>query len=179
MATATAAEAAVVEAAAGLGRLPTPLGDLVVAWRGSEMVVADFADSGARLDALLGKAFKNKPQELDVPAVFRDRFTRYFNGETAALDGVPVAPVGTPFQLAMRRALRTVPPGERLTYGGLAARLGLAATAARAVGRANALNPVSLVIPCHRLAGADGTLTGYAGGLHRKAWLLRHEGCVL
>lgn len=177
MATATVAEA--VAAAVGLGRLATPLGDLVVAWRGDAVVVADFADSGARLDGLLGKVFKNKPQELDVPAVFRDRFTRYFNGEVAALDGVPVAPVGTPFQLAMWRALRTVPPGERLTYGGLAARLGLAPTAARAVGRANALNPVSVVIPCHRLTGADGTLTGYAGGLHRKAWLLRHEGCMV
>ncbi|WP_245913416.1 methylated-DNA--[protein]-cysteine S-methyltransferase [Caenispirillum bisanense] len=156
--------------------MPTPLGDLVVAWSGAALVVADFADSGLRLDGLIGKAFKNKPQELDVPAVFRDRFTRYFNGEIAALDGVPVAPVGTPFQLAMWRGLRAVPPGERLTYGAMAARLGLSATAARAVGRANALNPISVVIPCHRLTGADGTLTGYAGGLHRKAWLLRHEG---
>lgn len=99
----------------------------------------------------------------------------YFAGDFAALDAVAVDPGGTPFQRAVWLALREIPAGTRLTYAQLATRLGRPA-AMRAVGHANGANPISLVIPCHRLVGADGALTGYGGGLERKAWLLAHEG---
>lgn len=99
----------------------------------------------------------------------------YFDGAFAALDMVSVNPGGTPFQRAVWSALREIPAGTRMTYAKLATRLGRPA-AMRAVGHANGANPISLVIPCHRLVGADGALTGYGGGLERKAWLLAHEG---
>lgn len=159
----------------GVGRLPTPLGDLVIAWRGPVLCVADFADSGPRLDRLLARAFRRLPQRGDVPPDLVAAFDRYFGGDCGALDAVPVEPAGSPFQRRVWAALRALPPGAACSYGTLARRLDLSPAAARAVGRANALNPVSLAIPCHRLTGADGTLTGYAGGLWRKEWLLRHE----
>lgn len=99
----------------------------------------------------------------------------YFAGDLTALDALPVNPGGTPFQRSVWSALREIPAGTRITYAQLAVRLGRPA-ALRAVGHANGANPISLVIPCHRLVGADGSLTGYGGGLERKRWLLAHEG---
>lgn len=162
----------------GVGRLPTPLGDLVVGWRGAALVVADFADTGDRLAALLRRQFRILPRSSEVPHSFADAVSSYFGGDVGALGGVEVAPAGTGFQQRVWLALRQIPAGEVRTYGGLARSLGLADGAARAVGRANALNPVSIVIPCHRLTGIGGALTGYAGGLARKSWLLRHEGAL-
>ncbi len=98
----------------------------------------------------------------------------YFEGDLAAIDGVAVATGGTPFQRAVWAALRTIPAGETASYGGLAARLGRP-TAMRAVGMANGANPISVIVPCHRVIGANGSLTGYGGGVERKRWLLRHE----
>jgi methylated-DNA-[protein]-cysteine S-methyltransferase len=100
--------------------------------------------------------------------------TRYFDGEIAALDRMPVAPSGTPFQRKVWSALRTIEGGTTLSYGGLARRID-EPRAVRAVGLANARNPIGLVVPCHRVVGSDGTLTGYSGGLARKRWLLEHE----
>ncbi len=85
---------------------------------------------------------------------------------------------GTEFQRRVWAELRAIPPGSTRTYGELAARLG-GPNASRAVGLANSQNPLSIVVPCHRLVGSDGSLTGYAGGLARKQWLLRHEGAIL
>jgi methylated-DNA-[protein]-cysteine S-methyltransferase len=99
----------------------------------------------------------------------------YFAGEMAALGRVPWTVVGTDFQKTVWRALLDIPAGTTTTYGALAARIGRPA-AVRAVGLANGANPVGLVIPCHRVIGADGSLTGYGGGLERKRWLLAHEG---
>lgn len=101
----------------------------------------------------------------------------YFDGDLTALDALPVNPGGTPFQRLVWNALREIPAGTRLTYAQLAERLGRPA-ALRAVGHANGANPISIVIPCHRLVGADGSLTGYGGGLARKHWLLAHEGVI-
>jgi methylated-DNA-[protein]-cysteine S-methyltransferase len=84
---------------------------------------------------------------------------------------------GTPFQRAVWTGLTTIAPGQTLSYGALAARLGCP-SAVRAVGTANGSNPISVVVPCHRVIGADGTLTGYGGGLTRKRWLLNHEGAA-
>ena len=106
-------------------------------------------------------------------AVAADQLAEYFAGTRTAFD-LPVHLVGTPFQLLVWEGLRTIPYGQTLTYGELAARLGRPG-ASRAVGLANGRNPVSIVVPCHRVVGADGSLTGYGGGLERKAALLAHE----
>jgi methylated-DNA-[protein]-cysteine S-methyltransferase len=99
---------------------------------------------------------------------------RYFDGEITALDTIPVAFSGTPFQQKVWTALRGIAAGSTLSYGALAKRIG-EPTAVRAVGLANGRNPIGIVVPCHRVIGADGSLTGYGGGLHRKRWLLAHE----
>jgi methylated-DNA-[protein]-cysteine S-methyltransferase len=99
----------------------------------------------------------------------------YYAGRRAALGDLVLAPAGTPFQRRVWAALREIPHGTTTTYGRLAARVGRP-RGARAVGLANNRNPLAIVVPCHRVVGADGTLTGYAGGLDKKAWLLAHEG---
>jgi len=101
----------------------------------------------------------------------------YFAGDIAVLDKLAVAEFGTPFQRLMWRNLRKVKAGTTLSYGAFARRIGKPA-AIRAVGAANGANPISVVVPCHRLVGADGALTKYGGGLHRKQWLLEHEGAA-
>jgi methylated-DNA-[protein]-cysteine S-methyltransferase len=100
----------------------------------------------------------------------------YFTGARTTFD-LPLAPVGTPFQQRVWAALRAIPFGETTTYLGIARTLG-DPKATRAVGAANGRNPIGIVVPCHRIIGADGSLTGYAGGLDRKRWLLRHEESV-
>jgi methylated-DNA-[protein]-cysteine S-methyltransferase len=94
-----------------------------------------------------------------------------------ALDQVPVSAGGTAFQQRVWKALRTIPAGETRSYGQLAVQL-RHPKASRAVGHANSLNPVAIIVPCHRVIGASSALTGYAGGLHRKRWLLHHEGAL-
>ncbi len=98
----------------------------------------------------------------------------YFAGEVTALDGLPVALEGTAFQRAVWQALAEIPCGETRSYRDIARRIGNPA-AVRAVGLANGANPIGLVVPCHRVIGADGSLTGYGGGIERKRWLLAHE----
>ncbi len=98
----------------------------------------------------------------------------YFEGELGAVDATPVRTGGTIFQRMVWDALRLIPPGTTTTYGCLAERIGRA-NAHRAVGFANGSNPVAVVVPCHRVIGANATLTGYGGGLHRKEWLIAHE----
>lgn len=110
-----------------------------------------------------------------APRQVRDPLARYFDGDLEALGQTPWRLCGSPFQQKAWRALFEIPPGETRTYAEQAARIGQPA-AIRAVGTANGANPISLVLPCHRVIGTDGTLTGYGGGLHRKAWLLAHEG---
>jgi len=104
--------------------------------------------------------------------------SRYFEGDIAALDDIAVDLHGTEFQRRVWSALRDIAAGTTISYGELARRIGRP-RAVRAVGAANGANPVSLVLPCHRVVGTSGTLTGYGGGLHRKQWLLVHEGAAL
>jgi methylated-DNA-[protein]-cysteine S-methyltransferase len=105
---------------------------------------------------------------------FSRRVQAYFEGDLAALHDIPVRADGTAFQRQVWGALRQIPAGRTTTYGRLAARIGRP-TAPRAVGLASGANPIAIVVPCHRLIGVDSRLTGYAGGLERKEWLLRHE----
>lgn len=101
----------------------------------------------------------------------------YFDGKLRVFD-LPLAAQGTPFQQRVWKALRDIPYGTTVSYGALAGRIGRP-KASRAVGLANGRNPISIVVPCHRVIGADGSLTGYGGGLPRKRWLLNHEGVAI
>ena len=102
----------------------------------------------------------------------------YFAGNLAAIDEIRVETGGTPFQREVWAALRTIPAGTTLSYSALAVQIGRP-KAVRAVGLANGANPISIVVPCHRVIGANNSLTGYGGGMQRKRWLLAHEGFLL
>jgi methylated-DNA-[protein]-cysteine S-methyltransferase len=161
-----------------LGRVPSPLGTILVVSDAAERVLAlDWEDYTARLERLLHvqrgiAAARLTPAR--APAGLAQRLARYFDGELRALDEIDVCWCGTPFQRAVWAALRAIPAGRTLSYGALAERIERP-RAVRAVGAANGSNPISLVVPCHRVIGADAKLTGYAGGLERKRWLLDHE----
>jgi methylated-DNA-[protein]-cysteine S-methyltransferase len=112
------------------------------------------------------------------PLGYSGRLEAYFDGDIEALQPIKTDPSGTPFQRLVWNALRAIPPGQTESYGTLAARIHKP-SACRAVGLANGQNPISLVIPCHRVIGSNGSLTGYGGGLDRKKWLLEHEGALV
>ncbi len=109
-----------------------------------------------------------------IPGI-TDRMRAYFDGEIDALDAIPVEAGGTEFQRSVWKSLRLVRAGSTISYGDLARKIGRP-QAVRAVGMANARNPIPVVIPCHRVLASDRTLHGYGGGLERKKWLLDHEG---
>jgi methylated-DNA-[protein]-cysteine S-methyltransferase len=159
-----------------LHRLDTPLGDvLLVSDEQGVLRALDFSDYEPRMRKLLRIHYGDANLRMSaVPAQLADPIARYFDGEVTALDAIACETNGTEFQRRIWRALRSIPPGTTQTYGTVARSFGMP-NAARAVGLANGSNPISIVIPSHRLIGADGTLTGYAGGLHRKRWLLDHE----
>ncbi|WP_377155349.1 methylated-DNA--[protein]-cysteine S-methyltransferase [Roseateles sp. UC29_93] len=147
----------------------TPLGRLLIARNAEGLSGLWFEDQKYHPGALAAPRDDEDALLRDAVAAMKD----YFAGRTAALP--PMSPSGTAFQQAVWRALLGIPAGETLTYGQLAARLGRP-EAVRAVAAAVGRNPVSVLIPCHRVLGADGSLTGYAGGLHRKEALLTIEG---
>ncbi len=160
-----------------LDRAPSPIGDLLlVSDTSGRLRAVDFHDYERRMLRLLGLHYGAVALEPGAaPAATRSSLAAYFDGDLAALATIPWATGGTAFQQLVWRALGDVAPGTTLTYAALAARIGRPA-AVRAVGAANGANPLSIVVPCHRLVGADGALTGYGGGVERKAWLLAHEG---
>ncbi|CAN5326561.1 methylated-DNA--[protein]-cysteine S-methyltransferase [soil metagenome] len=159
-----------------LDRIATPVGEvLLVTDREAAVVALDFHDYEDRMMRLLTR--HHGAVELTsgrAPEAVRTAVAAYFDGDHAALDGLPVRTNGTAFQREVWAALRSIPAGETWTYGRLAAAIGRP-KAVRAAGLANGQNPVAIVVPCHRVIGANGTLTGYAGGLDRKRWLLAHE----
>ncbi len=162
-----------------LSRLPSPLGDLLAVTAADGTLHAlDFADFEARLRRLFAR---HHPQAVltpgEPPAELTGALAAYFVGTVTALDGLPVARIGSEFQRRVWAALRQIPAGETRSYGQLAAAIGQP-TASRAIGLANGANPIGIVVPCHRVIGSGGALTGYAGGVERKAWLLRHEGAL-
>ncbi len=161
--------------------LTTPLGRLEVVCDGDgQLRGVDWEDGQGRLLRLLSRQYRRNPIRFDSagpPPPAAEALQAYFAGDLSAIDRLRVEPAGTPFQQRVWQALRVIPAGMTLSYAGLAARLGQPA-AARAVGAANGANPVSVIIPCHRLVGSDRGLTGYAGGVRRKAWLLAHEGAA-
>ncbi len=157
--------------------IDTPTGELcLVADSAGSLYAVDWLDRQERMSQLLGRYHRGHAPVVDgdvVPSLVT-AFQRYFDGDLHAIDALPCAHAGTAFQQRVWTALRAIPCGETMSYGDLAHRLGSVA-AVRAVGMANGANPVSIVIPCHRVIGVKGALTGYGGGLARKQWLLAHE----
>lgn len=155
-------------------RVPTPIGAVLITHDGKLICNTEFEDSDRR-ERELSQHF---PDATFTPAKalspFADALARYFKGDLHAIDKLPVAKIGTLFQRRAWAALRRIKPGETRSYGEQARSIGRP-SAARAVGRANALNPNAIIVPCHRVRGAAGDLTGYGGGLERKQWLLDHE----
>jgi methylated-DNA-[protein]-cysteine S-methyltransferase len=158
-------------------RLETPVGvALLVTDEAGALRAFNWTDYEPAMRAWIGKHYpKAKLAEGRSPPVVRDAFEAYFRGDARALESVPWIASGTPFQLKVWETLCTIPAGETLSYAGLAERIGRP-TAVRAVGLANGANPVAVVVPCHRVIGTNGSLTGYGGGLPRKRWLLELEG---
>lgn len=148
--------------------IQSPLGPVRLLGTEEAIHQLDLTEDGPPADAVIRPNFGG----------FADRIRAYFEGDIQALETLPVAPPGTPFQQEVWKTLRQVGPGSTVSYGELAKRVGRP-DASRAVGMANARNPVALVIPCHRVIGSNGNLTGYGYGLDRKRWLLRHEGALL
>ncbi len=158
--------------------LATPLGEMVVVTSDRAVHLVDFADCEDRRRTLADRHLGKTGITDRAPVSPASRALHaYFSGDVTAIDRLDVATSGTSFQEEVWAALRRIPAGHTCGYGVMAERLGRP-NAARAVGRANGLNPVSIIIPCHRLVGASGSLTGYAGGIERKKWLVRHEACA-
>lgn len=159
-----------------LDRMETPVGEMLIVTDADGAVRAlDFADFETRMMRLLARHAPGATlADARAPEAVRRAITAYFDGDVRALDALPVKTAGTAFQAEVWAALRAIPVGETRSYGQLAAAIGRP-SAVRAVGLANGSNPVGVIVPCHRVIGSNGTLTGYAGGLERKRWLLKHE----
>ena len=155
----------------------SPCGELTVVTRDGRLVGLGFSDGDALLRRTLARRFGTTPVAGSAPKAITRALGAYFGGDLAALDAIDVDTGGTPFQQRVWRALRRIPAGETLAYRDLARTIG-APDAVRAVGAANGANPIGIVVPCHRVIAADGTLHGYAYGLERKRWLLRHESAI-
>jgi methylated-DNA-[protein]-cysteine S-methyltransferase len=162
-----------------LATMDSPVGALTVAAHGARVCLLHFGEDGPGPRTMLQRWYGREGIERhDDPAGAVTALRDYFAGSLATLDRVEVEMNGTPFQTRVWDALRTVKCGTTASYSAIARAIGLPA-AVRAVGAANGANPVAVIVPCHRIVGANGSLTGYGGGLDRKRWLLRHEGALL
>lgn len=160
-----------------IDKIDTPIGEfIIVADKEGFLRALDWSSHEARLQKLLQRycgAFTLAPARN--PYSFADAMHAYFSGETKIIDKLPVRFGGTPFQQRVWIELRKIPCGTTISYSKLAHRIDQP-KAVRAVGLANGSNPLSIVVPCHRVIGMNGNLTGYGGGIERKNWLLAHEG---
>jgi methylated-DNA-[protein]-cysteine S-methyltransferase len=163
-----------------LDRMETPVGiALLVTDADGVLRALDWEDYEPRMKELLRLHYGAVVlKEAQAPRETRQALSAYFKGDLDRLNTIPWRVAGTPFQQKVWHALPKVPAGTTMSYGALAAKLD-APNATRAVGHANGSNPISVVLPCHRLIGANGSLVKYGGGLERKRWLLGHEGVVL
>lgn len=162
-----------------LDRLDTPIGVALVVTDGEGFLRAlDWWDYETRLRRLLKRHYGDIVlEDAPAPTNLVRALKGYFSGDLDQLATIKWRTGGTSFQRNVWTALQTIPAGRTSSYGELAAKLSVP-NAARAVGLANGANPISVVVPCHRLIGSDGSLTGYGGGLKRKQWLLQHEGAA-
>lgn len=159
----------------GMGRIGSPVGEIRYIFSSAGVCTLDFGEAWARRWKTLERRFGKFSIDNAVdPWDLSSRLTDYFAGDGEAFDGVVTDAGGTPFQRKVWAELRKLRFGERISYGELAQRIG-SPKAVRAVGAANGANPVALIVPCHRVIGANGRLVGYASGVDRKQWLLAHE----
>jgi len=161
-----------------LDRIDTPIGVLlVVADQDGNLRAVDWTDYEPRMRCLLRRHYGENGFKLipgRVSNVLTQAIRSYFAGDLSAIDKLPVKTAGTPFQREVWRALRKISCGTTISYGQLAKQINRPA-AVRAVGLANGSNPIGIIVPCHRVIGSNGSLTGYGGGIERKRWLLEHE----
>jgi methylated-DNA-[protein]-cysteine S-methyltransferase len=161
-----------------IDRIDTPIGELLLVVDADGKVRAlDWSDYESRMLRLLARHYGKHGFQLEPahnPHGLRDVIRRYFAGEVEAINEIPVQTAGTRFQRKVWKALRDIPVGEAISYGKLAGQIDHP-SAMRAVGMANGSNPIGIIVPCHRVIGSNGSLTGYGGGLDRKRWLLEHE----
>jgi methylated-DNA-[protein]-cysteine S-methyltransferase len=164
-----------------IDRIETPIGEMViVADRDGNLRAIDWTEHEPRTHRYLQLHYGENDFQLEAvsdPHGLSAAIRRYFAGELTAIDSLPVQMAGTPFQSEVWQALRKIPCGTTVSYLQLARQIGRPA-AVRAVGLANGSNPIPVVVPCHRVIGSNGSLTGYGGGLERKRWLLEHEKCA-
>ena len=160
----------------------SPLGPLTIFAGSGRLMGVEFGDNRAdfehELEPLRRMRVAGIVKHHPDPAGAVSALRAYFAGDLLALEALTVDPMGTPFQLRVWNALRSVPAGRTASYSDIANAIG-ARTATRAVGAANGANPIAIVVPCHRIIGSGGSLVGYGGGLDRKRWLLQHEGVLL
>ncbi|WP_201313094.1 methylated-DNA--[protein]-cysteine S-methyltransferase [Dyella sp. EPa41] len=162
-------------------RLNSPLGEMRLVTDAQNNVRAlDFADHMARLHRGLREHYGTAEMtDIPAPPAIAQAITRYFDGDLHALDALTTATAGSGLQQQVWAALRKIPVGTTTTYGKLAKQLGFSdPRAAIDMGAANAANPIAIIVPCHRVIASNGDLKGYAWGLHRKRWLLEHEGAM-
>jgi methylated-DNA-[protein]-cysteine S-methyltransferase len=161
-----------------IDRTDTPIGEfLIVADRDGNLRATAWTDHEEGMLRELRQHYGEAGFTLEPshdPSGLTTAIDAYFSGELAAIDSLAVETAGTPFQRQVWGALRTVPCGTTRSYSAIAKQIGRPA-AVRAVGLANGSNPIGVVVPCHRVIGSNGSLTGYGGGLERKRWLLKHE----
>lgn len=160
-------------------RVRSPIGEVLITSDGERLRALDFADYEGRMHKLLARQYGEVTfRRARDPGGVSTALERYFDGDLAAIEGLRCASNGTAFQQLVWRTLTRIPAGTTWSYGELARHIGKP-NASRAVGLANGTNPIAIVVPCHRVIGADGSLTGYGGGMDRKRWLLAHEGALL
>lgn len=161
-----------------MDRIDTPIGEMIlVADREGNLRAIDWTDHEDRMLRLLQRHYGASGFVLEPaanPHGLSDCFRQYFAGDLTALDRIATKTAGTPFQREVWSALRNIPCGATVSYAQLAQRIGRPKST-RAVGLANGANPVAILVPCHRVIGSSGALTGYGGGIERKQWLLNHE----
>jgi methylated-DNA-[protein]-cysteine S-methyltransferase len=155
----------------------SPIGPLTAAERAARVCLLHFGADEPAIDRMFDRWYPGEMRARQPLPGITTVLQRYFDGDLAALDGIEVELHGTPFQKNVWQALRRIPAGTTISYSELARRVGDPA-AVRAVGTANGANPVAVIVPCHRVIGSNGSLTGYGGGLDRKQWLLAHEGVM-
>ncbi len=155
--------------------MSSPIDDLRVVERDGAIVAIDFSPFEQAPD---GRPLGERSDDLPLLVESVRQLRAYFDRELTEFD-LPLAPVGTDFQQRVWRELCTIAHGQTASYGEIAVRLGRTSAASRAVGLANGRNPIPIVVPCHRVIGANGTLTGYAGGVQRKQRLLELEQSAL
>ncbi len=153
----------------------SPIGDITLVEFEETLCYLDFSENDDRLERLLTIRFGRYQMKNGVILDMEDRLNRYFDCDWSAFEGLPITTAGTEFQKTVWRKLKEIPIGSTISYQKLAQNIDKP-KAIRAVASSNARNPIAIIIPCHRVIGKSGALRGYAGGLHRKQWLLEHEG---